>query len=223
MKKLIAFTAVIFLTAAGCAQEPPQPAPVIGQAEPIVSDVEAAAFIDEPIEVKTMAMPCLLFTNNDGFLRWVDAYGLGENEQALLMATRQSLPKEADPELIKALVVSHPEGATYSNICVIHKQAQMISWAVEFVSSTTIYSYRGGKQTSLNVQSHALEKDQFCQPRIITNTKLQWVCKDPNEKNWRQVHVQRKTGQMEVLDCIAEKDGKEVRPGIGCLTLAPGI
>ena len=210
---------LLILVGAGCIEKELEPAPTVGHADPIVSYEEAIAFPDEPIEVKVMAMPCLAFSYNEGFLKWVDAYIQGDSDPAKMMADRLGLPEKADLKLMQILKISHPDGSTKTNICLIHKQAGIISWAVEFNDSTSIYSYRNGVYSTISVKSHLLEKDQFCLPRIITDTKLQWICKDQNEPNWQQVHVQRKTGQIDVIDCIREKNGEQVEPGLGCIEL----
>lgn len=204
-------------------------APVLGTTQILVSQDEAAAAPDEEVEAgNKMAMPCLQFKHSEGFLRWIEAYETGEDAKALKMARRIHLPEEPEEELIRALRGSQVEGALQTSLCGIHSTLNIFTWAVEYADATNIYAYRDPNSEYLTVDVAARTKEgqtftstteltqldlPSCLPKTITNTELIWFCGTPFE-NWKEVHVNRKLGNMVKLSCEPDENG---RPGLGCL------
>ncbi|MBD3281943.1 hypothetical protein GF391_04330 [Candidatus Uhrbacteria bacterium] len=211
------------------AKETKDNATVLATTQILVSQDEAAAAPDEQIEIgNKMAMPCLQFKHSEGFLRWVEAYEEGEDAKALGMAERIHLPEEPEEALIETLRESQVEGALQTSLCGIHSTLNIFTWAVEYADATNIYAYRDPNSERLTVDMAArTEKGQtftstteltrlglpVCLPKTITNNELIWFCGTPFE-NWKEVHVNRKLGNMVKLSCEPDENGQ---PGLGCL------
>ena len=207
-------------------------APVISKTQILVSRDEAVAAPDEQVQVgNKMAMPCLQFKHSEGFLKWVDAYEEGKDAKALEMATKVHLPESPEEALIQVLRHSQAEGALQTSLCGIHNTLGIFSWAVEYPDATNVYAYSDPNSEYLTVDVASRTKDgqtftsttdltkvglPACLPKTITNTELIWFCGTPFE-NWREVHVNRKLGNMVQLSCEIEKDGEKIKPGLGCL------
>jgi len=225
---------LITFIGAGCEQQeeaPRQNAPTISETQNIVTPDEAAQAPTEPIMKNKMAMPCLQFKHSEGFLGWLEAYRTNSAEQAMQMAETIHLPDEPEAKLVEALRMSQSDGALQTSLCNVHKALGVFTWAVEFPSETVIYTYRNPYSENLSVAMDAKTASgqiftsttdltqvglPTCLPKTITPSELIWFCGHPAE-NWKEVHVNRKLGNMKQLSCIVKKDGAIVKPGLGCL------
>lgn len=230
MKKLKIFITVFLVGfGAGCAQEEqPSNAPAISGTPAVVPTEEARLAPDEPMPKTKMAMPCLQFKHKEGFLNWLEAYSAGDAEPAIKMAQNISLPDKPEPQLIEALKTSQAYGALQTSLCNIHKQLGIFTWAVEFADATQIYTYRNPNHEQITVAMAArTEAGQeitsstnltklgmpLCLPKTITSSELIWFCGTPYD-TWKEVHVNRKMGNMVQLQCEPNAEGK---PALGCL------
>ncbi|MDF1496755.1 MAG: hypothetical protein P1P90_01705 [Patescibacteria group bacterium] len=235
MKKIHFLTVFLLFVAfvkAGCQQEPPREnAPIISQTPALVSLEEANQAEDEIYENKLGAMPCLQFKYSEGFLKWLEAYRTADSEAALKMARGISLPDNPEPQMVEALKMSQTEGALQTSLCNVHKGLGIFTWAVEFADETNIYTYRKPDYKKLNVAikantdasqiySSSTDLTQLalpsCLPKTITPSELIWFCGTPYE-NWKEVHVNRKLGNMKQISCEIKKGDETVKPGLGCL------
>jgi len=230
IKKLIILTTIILVViGAGCAtEELPRNAPAISGTPAVVPASEASSAPDELMPKTKMAMPCLQFKHKEGFLNWLEAYSAGGAEQAIKMAQNINLPDKPEAQLIEALKTSQAPGALQTSLCNIHKQLGIFTWAVEFADATQIYTYRNPNHEQITVAMAArTEAGQeitsstdltklgmpLCLPKTITSSELIWFCGTPYEA-WKEVHVNRKMGNMVQLQCEPNAEGK---PALGCL------
>ena len=235
---LFAFGFAITSFGAGCGEkEAPvsvgtqKKAPVISASEALVSPDEADSAKDEPIPNIQGAMPCLQFKHSQGLLKWLSDYEAKESEAALKMAERIHLPENPDDDFLQALKQSQAEGSLQTSLCNIHNELQIFTWAVEFPEKTIVYTYRkplsedltvvisARTQESINEEVNPLDAGlPVCLPKTITDTELIWFCGTPAE-TWREVHVNRKMGNMVQLLCEPNAKGK---PSAGCLDPTAG-
>ncbi len=217
---------------AGCQQTPlRENAPTVSQTPLLVPVEEAAEAPDEPVPQTKMAMPCLQFKNRDGLLKWLDAYQGGEEEKALNMAKNIHLPDKPELQFINAVRMSQVDGALQTSLCNIQKSLGVYTWAVEFADTTTVYAYRNPDYKQIAVAMPAITKTEqaytsttdltqlnfpLCLPKTITPSELIWFCGTPYE-NWKEVHVNRKMGNMKQISCEIKKGDEIVKPGLGCL------
>ncbi len=223
---------------AGCGEkeapvsvETPKRATIISASEALVSPGEAESAKDEPIPNIQGAMPCLQFKYSQGLLKWLSDYEAKESEAALKMAERIHLPENSDADFLEALKQSQTEGSLQTSLCNIHNELQIFTWAVEFKEKTIVYTYRKPLSEVLDVVISARTQEAInekvnpldaglpvCLPKTITDTELIWFCGTPAE-TWREVHVNRKMGNMVQLLCEPNAKG---RPSAGCLDPTAG-
>ncbi|MBU2567046.1 hypothetical protein KKG46_05840 [Patescibacteria group bacterium] len=215
MNKIILPVFFLILLGVGCEQAK-TPANIINETSAIVPLSEAAAAPDEPLKKGIAAMPCLQFTDNQGFLRWLDAYRLGENLDAISMAKSINLPEQPSTAFIEALKMSHPNDVIQTQICVIHKDLGLITWNSDFANTTNVYTYYDGGDAKISLDRPSGQDGAYCLPNKITDNEMIYKCgKGPGA--WKQVHVNRKTGEMRAVLCETEKDGQAVDTWEGCL------
>lgn len=201
-------------------------ASMISTSETLVGSDEAESAKDEPIPNIQGAMPCLQFKHSQGLLKWLNDYGSKESEAAAKMAERIHLPENPDDEFLRILQQSQSEGSLQTSLCNIHNELQIFTWAVEFPEKTVVYTYRKPLSEALDVAINARTQETLneevnpldaglpvCLPKTITDTELIWFCGTPYE-TWREVHVNRKMGNMVQLLCEPNESGN---PGAGCL------
>lgn len=211
----------LLLTAlgSGCSINSSLPsAPILGQTPAIVSAETAAASPLESMGQATVAMPCLQFTNREGFLRWLEAYISGNETTAKGMAQNIDLPSVPDLALTDALKESQPSDATKTGVCTVHKLLGLRTWAVQKDRSVSVSSYYKGNIKTLDIAIDSKGSQAYCLPKTVTDQELIWVCRpDMKASNWSQVHVNRRSGEMKAIRCETLKDGATVQPGTGCL------
>ncbi len=208
--KTIVFLIGLIFFGAGCIEQAPEPATVIGQAEPIVPAEIAAQATDEPVPKTAMAMPCLRFKNRDGFLSWAENYQQGLEPMAKDMAVNIGLTENADLDLTGYLTSSVPENSEFIDLCVIHKQLELVTWGAESAQATDIYAYYKNQLTNIKLVFPTANQPVHCLPSMITDSEMIWKC-DPINESWRQVHVNRKSGEMKAIEC------DQKHPSPGCL------
>lgn len=222
---------VIFVNT-GCEQGPQREnAPTISRTPILVSVEEASKAEDEIYENKVGTMPCLQFKYSEGFLKWLEAYRTADSESALKMARSISLPDKPEAQLVQALKMSQTDGALQTSLCNVHRGLGIFTWAVEFENETGVYTYRKPDYQKLSViinantdaeQTYSSSTDltqlalPVCLPKTITPSELIWFCGTPYD-DWKEVHVNRKLGDMKQVSCEITKDGETVKPGLGCL------
>lgn len=208
--KSLIFLMSLILFGAGCLDQSPKSTTIISQAEPIVPAEIAAQAPDEPVAKTAMAMPCLRFKNRDGFLSWADNYQQGREPMAKDMAVNIGLTENADPALTEYLTSSVTENSEFVGLCVIHKQLKLATWGVASAQATDIYTYYNGHLTNIKLDSPAADQPAHCLPSTITDSEMIWKC-DPINDIWRQIHINRKSGEMKAIEC------DQKNPGQGCL------
>ncbi len=231
MKAFFSFLILGFIifTSAGCVDaDKRQNAQVLTRTPLLVAQDEASAAEIELVAKGKMAMPCLQFKHSEGFLNWLEAYRNGEDEKAASMAKSIKLPESPEAEIVQALRMSQTEGALQTSVCGIQNNLGVFTWAVEFPDYTEVYTYRKPNHEKITVSMKArtpLDMEitsstdltgtslPLCLPKQITNTELIWFCGTPYE-TWKEVHVNRKLGNMVQLLCEPDENG---RPGLGCL------
>ncbi len=208
--KISLFLMVLIILGAGCTDQVLGPAAVISQTQPIVPAETAAQAPDEPIAKTAMAMPCLRFKNRDGFLNWTNNYQQGREPMAKDMAMNIGLAENADQGLTEYLTSSVPENSEFVGLCVIHKQLKLATWGVKSAQATDIYTYYNGHVTNIQLDSPTKDQPAECLPSTITDSEMIWKCNPVNDI-WRQIHVNRKSGEMKAIEC------SQKNPGQGCL------
>lgn len=198
------------LVGAGCLEQTPEPATVIGQSEALVLMEIATEAPDEPVTKTAMAMPCLRFKNRAGFLSWANNYAQGQEPMAKDMALNIGLAENADLNLTEYLTSSVPENSEFVGLCVIHKQLKLATWGAESAEATSIYTYYNGSLTSLKLKSPNGDQPAHCLPSTITDSEMIWKCETVND-TWQQIHINRKSGEMKAIEC------HQNNPGQGCL------
>jgi hypothetical protein len=206
--------------------ETPKKASMISTSETLVSPDEAGSAKDEPVPNIQGAMPCLQFKHSQGLLKWLSDYETRESENAIKMAERIHLPDVPDSDFLTVFKASQTQESLQTSLCNIHQELQIFTWAVEFAEKTIVYTYRKPNFESLDVDISARTQEAIeenantleaglpvCLPKTITDTELIWFCGTPYE-TWKEVHVNRKMGNMVQLLCEPNETGK---PGAGCL------
>ena len=206
--------------------ETPKKAAVISLSETLVSVDEASSAKNEPVPNAQNAMPCLQFKHRQGLLKWLADYEVQQSEDAIKMAERIHLPNVPDSDFITVFKASQTQESLQTSLCNIHQELQIFTWAVEFAEKTIIYTYKKPSFKSLDVDISARTKEAIkentnmleaglpaCLPKAITESELIWFCGTPYEA-WKEVHVNRKMGNMTQLLCEPNEVGK---PGAGCL------
>ena len=215
MKRIIIPLICIALVAAGCEAKKPQ-ANVINETSAIVPIKEAAAAQDEPVKMGAAAMPCLQFTDNQKFLNWLDAYMLGDNKQAVDLAKSIDLPEQANPAFIQSLKMSHRDNVIQTQICTIHKELGLITWNTDLANESDIYVYYNGEEQHINVEKPEDQKGSYCLPNKITDNEMVYKC-TKDQSSWKQIHINRKTGEIRTVLCETQKDGQSAQVWEGCL------
>lgn len=195
--------AALTLLGAGCLSQAPS-----GPGSALVPPTE---------EKSAVKIPCLAFEHREGFAAWLDAYEANQAD-AVHLAAQAQLPEKADQKLIADMRASLNNGATPSFLCALDEEGKDITWVMEPPETSgkdcrdLFYVSVNGLGTVNDLTSNGRGTDchQLCKPKRIEPDLLVWQCdirEADDKKTWSQMHMNRKTGEAEIVQCQKDKLG----------------